>query len=205
MLNKNKARKMFGAALAYCKKNHKDELEWAKGIGPDTFNRLTVKGFLGIYCWVVYASGFKVSTVEAIFPRLKKAYNGFNLESLALMKSPIKALKVFNNKRKANSFLAGCKAIASEGYTTFKQRVKVQGISALEELNGIGPITKFHLAKEIGLIDEAKPDVWLERAAKTCNTTVNELVTYLSKENKMKRNVVDVVLWRYGADKKLGL
>ena len=74
----------------------------------------------------------------------------------------------------------------------------------LEELGGIGEITKFHLAKNIGLIDKAKPDIWLKHAAKLCDTEVDELVKFLSKEYLLSQHVVDVILWRYGADGRLG-
>jgi hypothetical protein len=71
----------------------------------------------------------------------------------------------------------------------------------LKKLPGIGPITKYHLAKNIGMANVAKPDIWLERAAVLCSTTVQELVEFLSKKYGLSRHAVDVILWRYGADK----
>ena len=204
-MNTSKAKQMFEEALLYCKKNYKSELKWAKSINQDTFNRLTARGFLEQYCHVVYVTGFKVSIIEDKFSRLRKAFKNFELESLAGMRSISEVLSIFNNKRKAECFLKGSKSIANEGFQKFKIRLKEQGIDVLESLPGIGPITKHHLAKNIGFMDEAKPDRWLVRAAKSCNTTVNELVTFLSKEYDMSRHTIDVVLWRHGADNKLGL
>jgi len=196
---------MFEEALSYCEANYPDELEWAKGTTQETFKKLTAKKFLENYCWVVYASGFRVSTIEAVFPRLRKAFKHFDLDALSGMRSLSEVLAVFNNERKADCFLKGSKAIAEEGFPVFKKRLKTQGICVLETLPGIGPITKYHLAKNIGLFDEAKPDIWLVRAAEACNTTVDELVTFLSEQYTMSRHVVDVVLWRHGADNGLGL
>jgi hypothetical protein len=68
-------------------------------------------------------------------------------------------------------------------------------------LPGIGPITKYHLAKNIGLLDNPKPDIWLQRAALKCSSSVDELVEYLSKKYKLSQHTVDVILWFYGADK----
>jgi len=204
-MNKTKAKRMFEEALSYCEENYRKELEWAKGAGWGTFQKLTAKEFLGQYCWVVYASGFRVSIIERIFPELEKAFKYFDLDSLARMRSCSAALSVFNNKRKADSFLKGSKRIAKEGFQSFKRRLEEQGVDMLEELPGIGPITKYHLAKNIGFVDEAKPDVWLVRASKACNTTVDGLVAFLSEHYKMSRHVVDVVLWRHGADNQLGM
>ena len=197
---------MFEAAKAYCEENYADELEWANSISPETFRNLKSKRFLSEYCWVVYASGFKVSTIEDIFPNLRNAFKGFVLEDLAKMKSIKPVLANFNNERKANSFLDGSKLIAHEGFSAFKKRLQREGLDMLEQLPGIGPITKYHLAKNIGLVDEAKPDIWLVRAADACSaSTVEELVAFLSGKYSMSRHTVDVILWRYGADQGLGL
>ena len=196
---------MFEAAKAYCEAEHPDEVDWANSISPETFKNLRSKRFLSEYCWVVYASGFKVSTIEAIFPDLQTAFKEFELEELAKMESTKQVLAIFNNESKASSFLKGSKIIAKEGFSAFKKRLQNAGIDMLDELPGIGPITKFHLAKNIGLADEAKPDVWLCRAADACSSTVQELVAFLSEKYVMSRHAVDVILWRYGADKGLGL
>lgn len=197
--------RMFESAKTYCEAVYPDEVDWAKSISPETFKNLRSKRFLYHYCWVVYASGFKVSTIEAIFPDLKIAFKDFELEDLAKMKSIKPVLAIFNNERKATSFLEGSKVIAKEGFSAFKKRLQNAGMDKLEELPGIGPITKFHLAKNIGLVDEAKPDVWLVRAADACSSTVDELVAFLSEKYSMSCHAVDVILWRYGADKGLGL
>jgi 3-methyladenine DNA glycosylase Tag len=204
-MNQDMATRMFDEAKLYCETNHPDELEWANSINAETFRNLKSKRFLTEYCWVIYASGFKVSTVEAIFPDLQKSFKEFDIRSLSKMRSIEPTLRVFNNERKANSFLNGSKAISTEGFSAFKKRLKKEGVDMLEQLPGIGPITKYHLAKNIGLVDEAKPDIWLVRAAEASNTSVDELVRFLSEKYSMSRHSVDVVLWRYGADNGLGL
>ncbi len=191
--------------MDHIRQEHPEVLDWAENVNQDTFKWLKSKEFLDEYCWVIYASGFRVAVIEAKFPLLRKAFKDFDLTALARMRSLKAVLDVFNNERKAECFLAGSKVIADEGFAKFKRRLKDQGVCVLETLPGIGPITKFHLAKNIGLVDEAKPDIWLVRAAKECSASVDELVTFLSKRNQMSRHVVDVTLWQYGADKNLGL
>ncbi len=204
-MNQDVATRMFEEAKLYVENNHSDELEWANSINVETFSSLEPKQFLTEYCWVIYASNFKVSTVEKIFQDLRESFKGFDIRALSKMNSIKSVLKIFNNERKANSFLNGSKAIASEGFSAFKKRLKKEGVDMLEQLPGIGPITKYHLAKNIGLVDAAKPDIWLVRAAEASETSVDELVKFLSKKYSMSRHSVDVVLWRYGADRGLGL
>lgn len=187
----------------YCEKEFPEELEWAKEISPNTFKFLKSKTFLSEYCWVVYASGFKVEIIESKFPELKIAFKNFDIDLLSRMRSVKQALKIFNNENKANCFLKGSKAIYEEGFSNFKKNLKNDGIDYLEKLPGIGPITKFHLAKNIGLVDIEKPDIWLVRVAEEYNSTVTEVVDFLSKKNKLSRHVVDVILWRYLAEKGL--
>jgi hypothetical protein len=201
-MDKNKAIKIFEKAWEYCKKNHPDELDWAKNISPDTFKNLKLKRFLTEYCWVVYASGFKVSTLEEKFYDLKKAFKNFDLNSLVKMRDLRHILAVFNNERKANCFLRGCKMISQQGFSSFKKQLREKGIDFFEQLPGIGPITKYHLAKNIGFLDNPKPDIWLRRVAKECSTSVNELVEFLSKKYHISNHVVDIVLWRFGSDNK---
>lgn len=199
------AANMFDAAKLYCEKHYPDEIDWANKVKPETFKNLKAKQFLSEYCWVIYVSGFKVDTIKIIFPKLRTAFKDFDINTLARMKSPKAVLSVFNNERKATSFINGSKLIAKEGFTVFKKRLKCKRIDMLEQLPGIGPITKFHLAKNIGLKDVPKPDIWLVRAATACSSTVDELVMFLSEKYNMSRHAVDVVLWRHGADNGLGL
>ena len=205
-MDKKYAKKLFLTAREYCEEHQLDELEWAEGVSEDTFKNIKSKKFLRHYCWAVYASGFSFETVNSKFPALETAFKDFDITALSKMRSTKPILKVFGNKRKADCFLKGAKMIADEGFGTYKKRLKKGGIDALEELPGIGPITKFHLAKNIGLADAAKPDRWLERAARKCKAaSVDELVNYLSKKSDSSRHVVDVVLWRYGVDKRLAM
>jgi hypothetical protein len=204
-MNHVKVLMMFKVAKSYYEENYPSEPAWAKSISSKTFRNMRSKQFLSHYCCVVYANGFKEAIIEALFPTLRTAFKEFDLSALARMRSLKTVLKVFNNERKANSFLKGCKLIADEGFSVFKKRLRKEGVDMLEHLPGIGKITKYHLAKNIGLVDEAKPDIWLVRAANACSSTVEELVIFLSKKYKMSRHTVDVILWRYGAGKGLEL
>jgi hypothetical protein len=204
MMNQNKAKQLFDAAIGYCNSTTElqQEIEWIRSITEDTFNNIDSQSFLEQYCWVVYVSGFQVNIIEAIFGELKEDFKDFNLDELKNMTDIRTVRKVFNSPRKAECFLKGSHMIANEGFDKFKKHVKEGGVDELEKLPGIGPITKYHLARNIGLIDTEKSDIWMKRAAEMCATNTSKLVDFLVGEYKLKRRVVDAIIWRYGADKQ---
>jgi 3-methyladenine DNA glycosylase Tag len=195
---------IYKQAFTYMQTHKAEELEWARGINENTFKNIKAKIFLSEYCWVVYASGFKVSIVEEKFPFLKSAFKDFDLDALSRMRSVTQALKVVNHRGKAEGFLEGAKKICNEGFGNFKNRLRKDGIDVLCELPFIADITKKHLAKNIGFMDVAKDDIWLERIRELASAkNVEELTRYLSKKHGESEHVIDVVLWRYCADKGL--
>jgi hypothetical protein len=203
-MDKQKCLKLWNSAYEHLVRNEPETLEWAERVSEDTFRNLRGKTFLRHYCFVVYASGFRYHTIKACFADLSEAYHYFDLERLSRMRSLQPVLKVFGSQRKARNFLDGARAIAQEGFQSFKRRLAKEGPCVLTELPGIGPITKDHLAKNIGLVDTAKPDVWLVRAASYCGAaTVSELVDFLHGEIGKSKHVIDVALWTYSRDGNL--
>jgi hypothetical protein len=200
-INETQARKLADQAFSYLEQTYPETLAEHRNIGPHTFRNLRLKQFLSEYCWVVYASGFRFSVIEEKFPELQKAFRDFDPDSLSRMRSIKAVLDVFNNERKANCFLSGAQPIMNEGFSTFKRRLLKNGVKVLQELPGIGPITKDHLAKNIGLADVSKADIWLERAAKLCEaSSVPELTTYVAGYLGESQNVGDVAIWAYAKD-----
>jgi len=203
------AKHFFETALDYSNKNYSDELAWARNRSIESFRQMTFEQFLYQYCWVIYASGFRVSVVKNKFEALAKAFKDFDSDKLYHMQSIEPALAVINNVKKANSFLRGVKLVYEEGYPQFKARVLRQGMHVLRELPGIGEITQKHLARNLGVLDVSKDDIWLVRLAQTFKArSVEELVSFLANAYGEKQGVIDLVLWRFCADdswKTLGL
>lgn len=202
-MDKGKAIALGKAAIGHLELTDPDSLEWARAISPATFKNLRFRKFLEQYCWVVYASGFSYEKLKPFFPRLTVAFKSFDAEALSRMRSIKPALEVFANERKAACFLKGAKAIEREGFSSFKRRLRKGGSDTLTELPGIANITKHHLARNIGLDDTAKPDIWLERAASQCDTDVASLSTFLAEHLGETRGTIDVAIWSLGKDKKL--
>ena len=201
MVDKDASLSLWAEALSHIEAQQPDVLEWARSVGDQTFTNLRSKQFLKMYCFVVYASGFKFATVKAKFDDLAASYQRFDIERLCNMRSLKPALKIFGNERKARNFLDGAKKIGDEGFTQFKRRLRAGGPDILMELPGIGPITKDHLAKNIGLADVAKGDIWLVRAAELCGSNdVSEFVDFLHAETGETRHVLDVAIWSLGRD-----
>lgn len=69
----------------------------------------------------------------------------------------------------------------------------------LESLPWIGPVTRYHLAKNLGA-DEAKPDVHMERLARRDKTSTQALCRRLARRTGYRVATVDTVLWRACAD-----
>jgi hypothetical protein len=192
------------AALDHLRQQHPAMYRRIRRIGPDTFRYLKAKTFLKLYCRAVYGSDFKAAIVQAKFPALKRAFHHFDLDALAQMESIVPALAVLNNERKARCFLQGAQAIAAEGFIAFKRRLRRNGLAVLQELPGIGPVTQYQLAKDIGLMDVPKPDVWLRRMAALCGTEdVFELIAYMAQVTGEPLRVIDAALWNYALDGKL--
>lgn len=63
----------------------------------------------------------------------------------------------------------------------------------------IGPITKYHLAKNLGA-DFAKPDVHLNRLADREGVTAQQLCERLAKDTGYRAATIDLILWRACAD-----
>ena len=192
-MNKNKARKLFEAALEAVG----DQADWANIDQEETWNSLDEQDFLGEYCWVVFASGFKVSILEKKFDGISKVFQDFEPAYVAGMKHVNVDDLPIKNKSKADGFLKGAKMVHEEGWKNFKARLGAGGIDVLTELPYIGKITKQHLAKNIGLEDTAKEDVHLVRCAEECSATVEELASFLADEYEMTKHNVDAVLWEY--------
>jgi hypothetical protein len=65
----------------------------------------------------------------------------------------------------------------------------------LERLKGIGPATKFHLARNLGF-DFVKPDRWLLRLTTALKTTPDTLCWGLANRTGDRVGTVEMILWR---------
>lgn len=223
-MDMTEARKLSNQALTYLRENDPKNYKWAEEMGPHVFKGLRERRFFEQYCYVIYASGFNVEILQNIWPRLSSEWCDFEPHELKRMRSIERVLKVFNNRRKAECFLAGVKEISKEGFSAFKKRVATEmydeiatrrkssaktrsrglSIKAIENLPGLGPITKYHLAKNIGLLDAIKPDIWVVRAAAAVNASPEQFGNTMAEKLSVSKHLLDVAIWEYGRKTNLG-
>jgi thermostable 8-oxoguanine DNA glycosylase len=196
----------FSRGKKYSKKEHKAELRYFRRLSPETFRRMRADDFLEEYAWVVYAAGFKEAILEKKFPAIKKAFKGFKVQYVCKISNVSPILKVFNHERKTRNIIEGSRMIAGGWFANLKQCKPKQAVNVLDELPGIGPKGKNHLARNIGLADVAKPDIWIQRITKVFGFShYQKMIKYLSGKTGEKEGVVDLILWRFSADHFKGI
>lgn len=168
----------YEKARNYCQTNYPDEIKWAQSVNFDSINAVT---FFKEFCWAVLCSGMKEKVARGMMERLFN--NGFHPETIG---HPLKrkALEVGVSK-----YL--------EWFKRLKEMPNGMRVDFLDTLPHIGPITKYHLAGNLGL-DFAKPDVHLSRIAKRYGyASVQEMCKFIASKTGERIRTVDLVLWRY--------
>lgn len=160
------------------KKGYKEEIEYCKNI--PSIENIDKNYFFGEYCWVVINSGMKNKVAEKIF---KNFWNEGNIDFNAI-NHPLKNKAL----RKVYSRL--------DFYFNHLKQSKNK-LFYLKSLPHIGDITKYHLARNLGL-NVAKPDRHLTRIAKAFGyNDVQKFckkISFLSGDNI---GVVDLIFWRF--------
>ncbi len=138
------------------------ELDWQEA---RTLDDLSERDFLRQAAWVILTSGFREATVREIFPELSLAFlNWAKARSIARRRIDCehRARRVFNHVGKIRAIGSLCERVALEGFHNIKNNIESEGMEFLRTFAFIGPVTCYHLAKNIGL-DVIKPDRHLTR------------------------------------------
>ncbi len=160
----------------------RDEMIWASSIrAPETAEDFALEAI-----YVVICSGMKAQVAQRIYNRVSNRLH----EGEAVHGSSAYRHK---GKAKAIDRLWNERASLFESYSTLA--VDAERLAFLGDLPWIGPITRYHLAKNFGL-QVIKPDRWLERIAYVHRTTPVALCAHLSKTTGDPFPLVDTVLWR---------
>lgn len=167
---------------------------------PWDFDDVDVRVFLRQYLWTIYVAGFRNSVVEKHFNAISLAFHDLHLEKIVAMESIDASTLPIRHQRKADAFLRGCKLIHAEGWQAFKERVAERGRAALQELPYMGPATSQHMALALGIEDTEKADTWIKQCAAACSASVDQMVTFLSREHGLTRQQVDGYLWQFCRD-----
>jgi hypothetical protein len=155
---------------------------WSQNLRPPA----TPEALACEYTWVVVNSGMKNTVAHKIFDRVwPRLLEGRPLYPAAFGHRG-KALAIGQTWDRRARHFSDLQAIGADTALL---------LAWCESLPWIGPITKFHLAKNLGA-DVAKPDRWLERLAAPSGETVDELCARLARASGDRIATVDLILWR---------
>ena len=181
--------KDYNEAYEFALKTHKSDMERI-----DNLNGLMTNfdDFFYEYTYVVLASGFRAKIAARLTPEIVNCKG--NMEKMQ---------KLFKNQKKLDSI----KKVWDMRNEWPKLRQSLTDVDSLTNIPYIGNITKYHLARNIGLLSCAKPDVHLCKwVGKITGNDSEENVGVVTQEiaNKVgrKQGTVDFALWVWLSHKK---
>jgi hypothetical protein len=150
--------------------------------------------------WVILCSGFREFVVRKKFDHISLCFCDWE-SSEAIVNTAwlcqFSASASIGNRRKLAAITEVAHHIHTRSFPEVKRRIIANPIEYLQVLPYIGPITSWHLAKNLGF-DVAKPDRHLTRLAKFLGyKDAHVLCASIAAMCKLPIMVVDIVLWRY--------
>lgn len=137
------------------------------------------------YVYVVLASGFRAIVAARLAPQIVECQGDME-----------KMQSVFKNQRKLDAI----ENMWNQRKNWDELRASLKTVDDCQELPFIGPTTKYHLARNIGLISMAKPDLhmirWVEEiTGRGDEETVHQITQEIAKKVNKKQGTVDFALW----------
>lgn len=197
-------RDYYVKAMAFAREFYGDEMRQIESV---RFSDVTPEHFFQEYVWVVHATGFRASVVGKFMPRLVKAYGPWDRLAKEFFGDVMERVKaVCNNPQKARAVHAtarlmsdrvfsGDGASASVRWREFRDS-SLSDVEKLSDLPYIGKITRFHLARNIGLLECVKPDLHLVRMADHWGfSSCEEMCRSMREGEDTPLGIVDLALW----------
>lgn len=176
------------------------EINWQ---GAIRFQAFTESDLLREAAWVILCTGYKESILRRKFDYLSLCFCDWESGSTILNhehQCRSTALAGFNNSRKIDAILSIARCVSIKSFAVIKSEILSDPIERLRGFSYIGPVTAWHLAKNLGY-DEAKPDRHLCRISEAFGYNhPQQLCAAISRETGDSKNVVDLVLWRYASE-----
>lgn len=173
------------------------EIDWQDGVVFDALNETT---FLRESAWVVLSSGMREAVVRKKFPQVSLAFFDWKSAKEIVKRSEVcqrKALLCFGHEPKIRAITKIAEVVWRQGFSKVRKDILADGVEYLAQFPYIGPATKYHLAKNIGL-PAVKPDRHLLRVAhKVGYDSPYSMCSEISSIVGDKISVVDLVIWRY--------
>ena len=181
------------------------EVDWQRAVEPLAF---TERDLLREAAWVILCSGFREATVRSSFDYISLCYCDWeSAEAIVRSAETCKraAVSIFAHSAKLHAICQVAGLVFEEGFDEFKKQVLLDPVVQLRRLPYIGPITSWHLAKNLGF-DVAKPDRHLIKISKAFDfSSPADLCEAIAHATGEPVKVVDIALWRYFADRSPSL
>lgn len=189
-------REYFAKARAFVEQFYGEELKAFQSV---RFSEVSPEFFVREHAWVVHATGFSAKAVGKFMPKLVCAYGHWS--DLARKEEPEvmeAVLPVCNNPQKARAVWRMAKLVR-DGVDAFGwEKYRDEDLSSPEKLRKlpyVGPVTCFHLARNIGLLECVKPDLHLVRMAEHWGYGGCVEMCEDMRPNGMPLGIVDLILW----------
>lgn len=165
---------------AVIERGHQDDIEWSENVVPPQMPiNLALEA-----AFVICNSGMRYTVACGIYKRVRSALlDGKSAGTAFRHPHKVKSIDgIWKDRRRLFDGFMACETVEEK-------------LAWCCGLPHIGNITKYHLAKNLG-VDVAKPDRHLQRIADREGLGVQELCEQLARESGDRVATVDVVLWR---------
>lgn len=171
------------------------EITWQHSVRIEDATEVS---FLREAAWVVLSSGMRETVIRNIFPRLADVFHAWRPGMVtADPNARTRALHIYHHKSKIEAIVTAAGVAQRLGPEGVRYALAHEPDTLFDALPYIGPVTRRHLAKNLG-VALAKPDRHLARlavAAGRCG--VDDLCQEISDWVGDAIHVVDIVLWRW--------
>ncbi len=161
---------------------------------------LSESEFLRELAWVVLSAGMAERVVRLKFAAVSEAFMFWSSAREISAREEIcvtAALQHFAHAGKIGAIAAAARVVAEAPFHTLREKIFTNPVVELQRFSHIGPITAFHLAKNIG-VRVAKPDRHLTRLSQAAGfSQVAELCACIGSFVGDDVSKVDTVLWRF--------
>lgn len=175
------------------------EIEWQRERCLKPFSECDL---LRESAWVILCSGFREATVRQVFDYISLCFCDWeSSDEIARNRSACvaTALARFRNGKKIDAIARVADLVTETGFAQIRRVIQADPINHLQKFPFIGPITSWHLAKNLGL-NVAKNDRHLARiAARLGYADAHDLCGDVSEATGELISVIDVVLWRFAS------
>ncbi len=149
--------------------------------------------------WVILCAGFRERAIRKLFANLSICFcNWVSARVISDSRDMCRrtALDVFPNERKIDAIIGVAHIVTSKGFEAIRGGVIQDPVRSLRQFDYIGPVTTFHLAKNLGF-QVAKPDRHVLRVSEAHGfRDVQEFCALIAEITREPISVVDGVLWR---------